>query len=409
MLRKFIILTLFRDSILDTLNISKQDFIYLLTSRITNYTNYNNIINALNYLKEQNIITGNITIQIHTLFITKRMTDYQNTYATDNYSNQNIYNIYDGYRFLNTVFNYKENSILYTSIYVLPTYFSNKNKLLRIITDFNQNLQINTIETYDIIKHLYEPMTFNNGIFYTYITYNEIFAIINRAIKQYFLIYLIRSKTISYTSLDLNRIITLFDNPSFDVTDNIMLIYNIYQNYSIYDPSLYKFVFNNLYTDTYNILISLIIKLTPISTYSEIIQLPPDPTPPDNYYVKDALSYYRGTQLLNDIKYRIAKNDTNIFKVSSFFFLNGVVGSTAIPDLKFCDRFLTQNDLITNHNLSISSLQTVIAIVHHYQPYHQYFIINNYKAIFEKSIVAHLNFSCHVDSSDDPEFVRNFL
>ena len=335
--RRFIQLVLYRDTILDTLNITKQNFIYLLMDKIIDFTNYNNIIKSLNYLEQNNIITNSINIQINMLFITANLIDYSSGKATDNYTNQQILNLYESYGYLKFIFGYVDDSILTTYIY--NDNDTNKIKLLNILNNFKQNLSINTVENYDIDNYLITQI--NSGTLYNY---NDIYTIINNAIKQYFIIYLIRSNTIEYTESDITYIL---DNDT-NYTDNINLISQI----------------NGISSSTYNVLMKLILKLTPAESYSEIIPLSLDPIVSDGYFIKDALSYFRGVKLLNEIKYKIAINSNNIFKVSKLYLMTGsndLTGTINYNNL-YINNYLSPNDLINSETILNTIYNSIIYI-----------------------------------------------
>ena len=337
-----ILLILFRNPLLDTLQISRQNFMYLMMSRITDYTNFNNIINSLNYLEQTKIISTNDKTKIATLFIYESEYSYFNQNYIDNYTikenfrNNFIFNcVYNLFKFSNT-------DILNIDIYNLNNnLIINKTKLLNILYTFKNNLSIESTEIYDIQTHIIDKIVNIDGTYYNSITYNNIHTIIKNAVLNYFIIYLIRLNNIPRTTNDIFYLTSNFENYS-DIINNYDMLINI-KNGNISN------------------MINLIMKLTPITKYSDIINLPADPINSDGYSIKNALSYYRGVELLKNIIYRLTSDTTNIIKIPRSFFINGLNLNNPLNDKNlYIDKFLSPNDIINTESLVNSIYDSLI-------------------------------------------------
>lgn len=172
----------------------------------------------------------------------------------------------------------------------------NKQYLLNVLTIFKNNLNIEIIENYyEVNTLLIDPII--NGSYQNTLVYSTIFNIINNSIKMYFEIYLLRSNVldsmvdpISYPNSSKQNIITMFTNQITDYTNSDQ-IHN----------SLFNLVSSNIITTQISDTIVSATIGPNIQSYSDITALINDPSISDGYYKNEAISYFRGVELIGNI------------------------------------------------------------------------------------------------------------
>ena len=342
-----------RSTFLTDYNLINENFIYLFTSRITDYTNYFNIINALNYLEETNIISNTINLELNKYFLGINPWTTSWNSRIDNYSNNYCITVLNATTYINNVLGY---NIEYNNID--NNYFSNNILLiLGYIRDYKLNLLIDNSESYYVKLNEYDKFSELDG-FGIYITtpllndftFYDIKDFIVSHIINYFMIYLIRSNNIIYNG-DITEIYDwLISKKSY--FDNIIGLMN--QVSSIGEDN------------ERNAILNLIIKITPISNYTDIYILPDDPltSTSDIYKKSEAISYFRGMQFLNTIKYKLRSSTANIYTINKTFFYTGSLNESIGINKSnpYINNWLTPNDLINTETLINTIYNSVIKL-----------------------------------------------
>jgi hypothetical protein len=345
-----------RSTFLTDYNLINENFIYLFTSRITDYTNYFNIINALNYLEETNIISNTINLELNKYFLGINPWTTSWNSRIDNYSNNNCISVLNATTYINNVigYNIEYNNIDYNYIYNMNNNenINNKKIILTYIRNYKLNLLIDNSESYyvkldEFDEYITTTYSINDLKFY------DIKNFIVSHIINYFMIYLIRSNNIIYNGDTTIIYDWLISKKSY--FDNIVGLMN--QVSSIGDDN------------ERNAILNLIIKITPISNYTDIYILPDDPltSTSDIYKKSEAISYFRGMQLLNTIKYNLRSSTANIYTINKTFFYTGSLNesmtiNTINKSNPYINNWLTPNDLINTETLINTIFNSVIKL-----------------------------------------------
>ena len=356
-IRNVILTVLNRDSLLTDLNISKYDLCNILIKEINDYTDYLNITRALNKLESNNIISNQNNIDIHNLIYTGSITVYNDNLYLDNLTTTNFTsNLFYIYNYRKQVLDYSNlnnNFTIYTNI----LNSINKKYLVDILNEFKLNLINKTIETYDIDTKLINKIILASGTYYSTINYLNIISIINTGIANYIIIYLVR--VLKYTSTDLIQFLGILNYTGLNVILNVKS--------------------SGLSITNKQICMKLMLKLLVASSYEEIIELPDDNTASDSYKKSDAISFYRGIRLLNEIKYRInISNNTNyILKIDRTILESNI------------NKYIRCNDLIKTSSIinSIYNSTLYINTPTEENSTNILNIINQLNNIYEKSLI----------------------
>jgi len=231
---------------------------------------------------------------------------------------------------------------------------TNKEYLLNVLNIFKNNLNIQIIENYyEVDTLLIDPIL--NGNYQNSLIYSSIFNIINNSIKMYFEIYLLRSNVldamidpVSYPNSSKQNIITMFTNQITNYTDSNQI-----------NNSLLSLVSSNIITTQINDTIVSATIGPNIQSYSNITALINDPSVSDGYYKNQAISYYRGVELIGNIL------STLNISINSFT----TVVTNTLTDTDFIKNNISTFAIEvyrTNTNISINTIQTQLNAITYY-------------------------------------------